>query len=857
MSKASKISQINNAINKKNKIELVIIGNGMVGHRFVELLIDKKLLSKYSVTILAQEPRKAYDRIHLSSYFTGHTAEDLSLVREGLYEENGINIFLGERAILINRLRKEIHTQTGRIISYDKLILATGSYPWLPPIKGANGNKCFVYRTIEDLDAIKECAKNSKTGAVIGGGLLGLEAAEALKNSGIKTHIIEYKSTLMVEQLDATGGEQLQRKIENLNVSVHTNKNTLEITDVAQGKILHFADGTKLEVDFVVVSTGICPHDELGKLCDLKISPKSGIVINDYCQTSDADIYAIGECASWREQIFGLVAPGYKMAQVALSHLINEHQTFNGADTSTKLKFMGIDVGSIGDSKGLTPHCRSYVYLDENKAIYKRLVVSSDNKKLLGAVLVGDTSDYNNLLQLKLNNIDLPNNPDSLILPAHTAVKKALGVEVLPASAQICSCYDVSKEKIISAINSGCHTVAAIKAQTKAGTGCGGCVPLVTQILGSELSKQGITVSKDLCAHFKYSRQELFHLIKTKQLKTFADVLAKYGQGYGCEICKPTIGSILASVWNEYVLKPELVALQDSNDIFLANIQKNGTYSVIPRSAGGEITPEGLIAIGKIAQKYNLYCKITGSQRIGLFGAQKDDLPNIWQQLIAAGFESGHAYAKALRMAKTCVGSSWCRFGVGDSVSLGVELENRYKGIRAPHKFKLGVSGCTRECAEAQSKDVGIIATEKGWNLYVCGNGGMKPRHADLLASNLNKDTLIKYIDRFLMFYIQTADKLQRTATWLESLDGGIKYLKSIIIDDKLGINAHLEEEMTRIRLLAIDEWQIAVNNQNQDKRFSHFINSDKRDETVQFVPERNQHRPKPYLASKLANKGA
>ncbi|MCX8662709.1 MULTISPECIES: nitrite reductase large subunit NirB [unclassified Gilliamella] len=827
-----------------SKTNLVIIGNGMVGHRFVEEIIEKMQSDNFKITIFCQEPRVAYDRVHLSSYFSGHTAEALSLVREGLYQENDINILLNERVILINRQRKEVHSQTGRIVSYDKLIIATGSYPWVPPIKGAEGANCFVYRTIEDLDAIRDCASNCKIGAVVGGGLLGLEAAGALKNLGVETHVVEFAPVLMSEQLDAMGGDQLRRKIEEMGVGVHTSKNTQEIIHTPSGKVMQFSDGSSLEIDFIVFSTGIRPNDQLAKACELDIGPRGGIVINDYCQTSDPDIYAIGECACWQGKVYGLVAPGYKMAQVALAHLIGESAKFEGADMSAKLKLMGVDVGSIGDAKAKTIASRSYVYLDESVPVYKKLVVSNDNKKLLGAVLVGDTSDYSNLLQLMLNDMDLPEHPDSLILPSHAGAKPALGADALPDSAQICSCFDVTKAKIVQAIHAGCHTVAAIKAETKAGSGCGGCIPLVTQILNLELAKQGIEVSHALCEHFKYSRQELFHLIRVEGLTSFDEVIKKHGTGYGCEVCKPTVGSILASCWNNYILKPDLVPLQDSNDIFLGNIQKNGTYSIIPRSAGGEITPEGLIAIGQIAKKYNLYSKITGSQRIALFGAQKDDLPAIWKELIDAGFESGHAYAKALRMAKTCVGSTWCRFGVGDSVSLGVELENRYKGIRAPHKFKLGVSGCTRECAEAQGKDIGVIATEKGWNLYVCGNGGMKPRHADLLAADLDRETLIRYLDRFLMFYIRTADKLQRTSVWFENLEGGIEYLRSVIIDDKLGINDELEKEMARIRKLFVCEWKETVNNPEAQIRFAHFINSPKRDDNVQFVPERQQHRP-------------
>ena len=827
-----------------SKTNLVIIGNGMVGHRFVEEIIDKMQSDQFNITIFCQEPRVAYDRVHLSSYFSGFTAEALSLVREGFYEENHINILLNERAILINRELKQVHSQTGRIVEYDKLIIATGSYAWIPPIKGADGADCFVYRSIEDLDAIAQCASHCKTGAVVGGGLLGLEAAGALKNLGIQTHVVEFANVLMAEQLDMMGGEQLRHKIEEMGVSVHTSKNTQEILHTPQGKVMQFVDGTSLEIDFIVFSTGIRANDQLARDCQLDIGARGGIVINDYCQTSDPDIYAIGECACWQGRVFGLVAPGYKMAQIAVAHLLGDNVQFDGADMSAKLKLMGVDVGSIGDAKGKTVGSRSYVYLDENIPVYKKLVVSNDNKKLLGAVLVGDTTDYSNLLQLMLNNMDLPEHPDTLILPEHAGSKPTMGVDALPDSAQICSCFDVTKEKIINAIHAGCHTVAAIKAQTKAGTGCGGCIPLVTQILNTELAKQGIEVSHALCQHFKYSRQELYHLIRVEGLKTFKQVIDKHGIGYGCEICKPTIASLLASCWNDYILRQDLIPLQDSNDIFLGNIQKNGTYSVIPRSAGGEITPEGLIAIGKIAQKYHLYSKITGSQRIGLFGAQKDDLPAIWKELIDAGFESGHAYAKALRMAKTCVGSTWCRFGVGDSVGFGVELENRYKGIRAPHKFKLGVSGCTRECAEAQGKDIGVIATEKGWNLYVCGNGGMKPRHADLLAADLDKDTLIQYLDRFIMFYIRTADKLQRTSVWLENMEGGIDYLRSVIIDNKLGINDELETEMTRLRSLFVCEWKQTVEHPENQHRFAHFINSNKRDENVQFITERNQHRP-------------
>lgn len=830
-----------------SKVRLAIIGNGMVGHRYIEELIDKADMENYEVTVFCEEPRIAYDRVHLSSYFSHHTADELSLVKEGFYEKHGINVLIGERAITINRAQKIIHSNTGREIQYDKLIMATGSYPWVPPIKGNEGKDCFVYRTIEDLKTIEATAKRSKSGVVVGGGLLGLEAAGALKALGVETHVIEFAPVLMAEQLDPQGGEQLRKKIEKLGVKVHTGKNTQEI--LAEGtearNTMNFADGTSLEVDFIVFSTGIRPQDKLAMQCGLATGRRGGIAINDHCLTSDQDVYAIGECASWNEMFYGLVAPGYKMAQVAVSHLIGDDNAFEGADMSAKLKLLGVKVGSIGDANGRTPNSKSYVYLDENEEVYKRIIVSEDGKKLLGAVLVGDTSDYGNLLQLKLNDIELPKHPDTLILPAHAGAEKpAMGADSLPDSAVICSCFDVTKGKIATAVADGHTTLGEIKAVTGAGTGCGGCLPLITQVLNAELAKSGIEVKNHLCEHFEYSRQELFHLIRVEQIKTFDELLKKYGKGYGCEVCKPTVGSILASSWNDYVLTQDNTPLQDTNDIFLGNMQKDGTYSVIPRMAGGEVTPAGLMAVAEVASEFNLYTKITGAQRIGLFGAQKDDLPVIWEKLIAAGFETGQAYAKALRMAKTCVGSTWCRFGVQDSVSLGVELENRYKGIRTPHKMKFGVSGCTRECAEAQGKDLGIIATDAGWNMYVGGNGGMKPRHADLLAADLDKETLLQYVDRYLMFYVRTADKLQRTSVWLENLEGGIEYLRDVIINDKLGINAQLEADADKLISSYQCEWTTTLNNDDQLKRFSHFINSDERDSNVVFVSEREQHRP-------------
>jgi nitrite reductase (NADH) large subunit len=831
-----------------SKKKIVVVGNGMVGHKFIDTLIQREQ-NLFDITTFSEEPRLAYDRVRLTSYLDGQSAQELALTDETYYQESDVRYLLNEKVAQLNIKDKQVVTTSGIVEDYDKLILATGSYPFVPPIPGSDQTSCFVYRTLEDLDAIAHASKQSKSGVVIGGGLLGLEAAKALQNLGLETHVVEFAPRLMAVQLDDGGGALLRQKIEALGVSVHTAKATTEIIKGETARYrLNFADGTHLETDMVVFSAGIRPQDELVRDSEIKVGERGGIVVNNYCQTSNSDVYAIGECAQWQGQTFGLVAPGYQMAKIAADHILQdglETAEFSGADMSTKLKLLGVDVASIGDALGQTPNCQSYVYLNENEGIYKRLIVSEDGKKLLGAVLVGDTSDYGNLLQLKLNDIDLPEHPDLLILPAHAGAEKPLmGAASLPDSAVICSCFDVTKGKIVQAVAAGNHTIGDIKAATNAGTGCGGCVPLVVDVLNAELAKAGIEVNNHICEHFKYSRQELFHLIRVEGITSFAALIEKYGTGYGCEVCKPTVGSILASCWGEHILKPQLVSLHDTNDNFLGNMQKDGTYSVIPRMPGGEVTPQALAALANVAAKYNLYTKVTGAQRIGLFGAQKDDLPAIWGSLIKAGYETGQAYAKALRMAKTCVGSTWCRFGVQDSTTLGVELENRYKGIRTPHKMKFGVSGCTRECAEAQGKDLGIIATDAGWNMYVCGNGGMKPRHADLLASDLDKETLIKYVDRFMMFYIHTADKLQRTSVWMENMEGGIDYLREVIVEDKLSINDQLEADVQKLVDEFSCEWSDTIESEEQLSRFSHFINSDERDENVVFVPSRDQHRP-------------
>ena len=822
--------------NAMTKPTLVVVGHGMVGHHFLEDCVNRNLHQQYQIVVFGEERYAAYDRVHLSEYFGGRSAESLSLVEGDFFARHGIELRLSQQIVAIDRDAHVVRTASGHETHWDKLVLATGSYPFVPPVPGNTLPGCFVYRTLDDLDNIAAHAKGSRRGVVIGGGLLGLEAANALKQLGLETHVVEFAPNLMAVQLDNDGAAMLRKKIEALGVGVHTSKATTEIAATDDGLVLRFADGEQLDTDMVVFSAGIRPQDALARSSGLAIGERGGICIDTACQTSDKDIFAIGECALWEGKIFGLVAPGYQMARVAAATLAGEEKSFTGADMSTKLKLLGVDVASFGDAHGRTPGALSYQWTHGPQQIYKKIVVSHDNKTLLGGVLVGDASEYATLVQMMLNGISLPKEPETLILPAFSgSAPKALGVAALPDSAQICSCHNVSKGDICQAVSTGATDIGAIKQCTKAATGCGGCSALVKQVMEFQLAEQGVEVKKDICEHFPYSRQEIYHLVRVNHIRTFDQLISRYGQGHGCEICKPLVGSVLASCWNEYLLKPAHLPLQDTNDRYFANIQKDGTYSIVPRMPAGEVTADGLIAIGQIAKRYGLYSKITGGQRIDLFGATLEQLPEIWQALVEAGFETGHAYGKSLRTVKSCVGSTWCRYGVQDSTGLAVKLEHRYKGLRAPHKIKMAVSGCTRECAEAQSKDVGVIATDKGWNLYLCGNGGMKPRHADLFASDLDEETLIRTVDRFLMFYIRTADRLQRTSTWMDNLEGGLDYLREVILDDSLGIAQELEQEMARVVETYQCEWQTTLNDPNRLALFRTAVNGPATEESKRW----------------------
>jgi len=816
---------------------MVVVGHGMVSQRFLEALRANGVERGWRILVIGEERHAAYDRVALSSYVDGRTAADLSMVPPDFFESERITLSLGDAVELVDRARKFVRCASGIEHPYDALVFATGSSAFIPPILGNNLPGCEPYRTLDDLDAIRAHAARATAGIVIGGGLLGLEAANALMSLGLRTHVVEAAPRLMPVQVDTGGGAVLKRLIGNLGISLHVGSSTKQIEAGADGSVarLRFADDTEIEAQTIVFAAGIRPRDELARACGLAIGPRGGVLVNDRCATDDSAIFAIGECASVDGTVYGLVAPGYAQAEVLADQFADGDARFGGADMSTKLKLLGVDVASFGDAHATSEGALELVWADHVSGVYKKLVVSDDASTLLGGVLVGDASLYAALRPMVGRRLGQP--AESLILPASSGPGLSM-----PADAQVCSCNAVTKGELLSAItDGGCTDVSSLKACTRAGTSCGSCVPM----LKSLLVEAGVDASRALCEHFAVSRADLFDIVRVSEIRTFSELISRHGSGRGCDICKPVVASILASLHNEHVLDGENAATQDTNDHVMANLQRDGTYSVVPRIAGGEITPERLIVIGEVARDFGLYTKITGGQRIDLLGVRLEQLPHVWKRLVDAGFESGHAYGKALRTVKSCVGSSWCRYGVQDSVTLAIDLELRYRGLRSPHKIKAGVSGCARECAEARGKDFGIIATENGWNLYVGGNGGFTPRHAELFATDLDTETLVRYIDRFLMYYIRTADRLQRTAVWIQSMDGGLAHLRGVIVDDVLGIGAELDQAMARHVDSYVDEWAATLDDPAKLSRFVSFVNAPGTpDPDIVFVSERDQPRP-------------
>jgi nitrite reductase (NADH) large subunit len=830
---------------------VVVVGAGMVAHRFVESLRTRDPRGLWRITVIGEEDRHPYDRVGLTSFFAGASADDLTLPRTLLENDDRVRFVRGDAVERIDREACRVTTEGGLSVAWDALVLATGSFAARLMVDGFDHKGCFVYRTLDDVEALRTFVERRSAelgrrlrGTVIGGGLLGLEAAGAMQGLDVDCTVVQSSDRLMSAQLDDRGADSLRRLIEARGISVRTGSVTTRLDADVRGRVqgLEFREGDYADTDVVVFTVGVRPRDQLARAAGLKVEPRGGVVIDAGCTTSDPRILAIGEVASFDGRCVGLVAPGYAMAEVAATRLLGGDASFPGYDDSTKLKLNGVDVASFGDAFAQTPGALDVVYADPVAGVYKKLVLSDDAKTLLGGILVGDASAYGMLRPLVGGQLGA--DPAAYLMPEGAG--DALANTELPDEALVCSCNSVTAGTIRCAVtDEGCTDVAGVKACTRAGAACGSCLPLVKKLVGTELARTGASLSTALCEHFTFSRAQLFDAVRVSGLRTFTGIIDRFGTGRGCDICKPVLASILASLGAGHVLDGENATLQDTNDHVMANIQKDGSYSVVPRIAGGEITPDGLILIGEVARDFGLYTKITGGQRIDMFGARLEQLPEIWRRLVDAGFESGQAYGKSLRTVKSCVGSTWCRYGVQDSVGMAVRLELRYRGLRSPHKFKLGVSGCARECAEARGKDVGVIATEAGWNMYVGGNGGFTPRHAVLLAEGLDDDALLRAIDRFLMYYIRTADRLQRTAPWFEEMDGGIDALRAVIFEDSLGIAEDLDAAMAAHVGTYEDEWKATLEDPEKLKRFASFVNAPTTpDPSLAYTAERGQVRP-------------
>ena len=853
------------AVNGSRRI--VVVGGGPAAHRFTEAMAEREP-SILEITVLTEEAHVPYDRVALTKALT-NTGVDLTLGDPALWARVNVTLETNARVNTLDSVNRMVHTDDGRSFGYDELVLATGSNAATLPLPG--NEHTHVYRTLEDVWAINagiaalsaQLARKPVV-ATIGGGLLGLEAAAGSQSLGADAVVIDGGKWLMGTQLDEGAGQAMGRLIAQTGFTVHGGVYPQEITtkevdgtEMVTGVLM--ADGNHIPADMVVVSIGVRPRDELARkhndLLDSRdslaprfgLGPRGGIEIDARCATAVPHVWAIGEVANFEGMCVGLVAPANAMAEVLAGQLQGGSAEFGGFDTATKLKLSGVDVASFGDGFARTEGALEVVYADAPRGLYQKIVVSQDAKVLLGGIFVGDASPYQALRPLLGR--ELPAEPGAYL--------SALGGEVpdgeLPDDAVLCSCNNVNAGSIRDAVG-GCGSCAgqepvtnlsALKGCTRAGTQCGSCVPMLKKLMETEMLKNGVVVSAAMCEHFELSRAQLFEAVRVAGLRTYPEIMQRFGRGAGCDICKPVIASVLASQTSGHPMESGLAGAQDTNDRVMANMQKDGTYSVVPRIPGGEITPEKLGVIAAVAQKYNLYTKLTGGLRIDMFGARLEQLPEIWKELVDAGFESGQAYGKSLRNVKTCVGSSWCRYGMLDSVAMGIDMELRYRGLRAPHKFKMGVSGCARECAEARAKDVGVIATAEGWNLYVGGNGGANPAHGQLLAGGIDDQTLIRYVDRYLMYYIRTADKLQRTARWMEELEGGIEMVRSVVVEDSLGLGAELEEAMESHIGNYQDEWAATLADPEKLRRFRSFVNAPAlSDPDLEYVPERGQHRP-------------
>ena len=776
---------------------LVVIGNGMAGVACVDQIL--KYRNNFEITIFGDETHVNYNRIMLSSVLAGEKSSD-EIVLNGIdwYESNGIRARLGVRVVDVDSQARTVTGDDGSVTAFDQLILATGSSAFIPPIPGVDKKNVHVFRTLDDTRALLEKSRPGCKAVVIGGGLLGLEAARGLQVQGCSVTVVHLMKTLMERQLDAPGGHYLTRKMENIGVRVLLGQQTQALLGNGKVEGLRFASGEEVEADLVVVAAGIRPNADLGRKAGLTVN--RGIVVNDHMETSNPRVFAVGECTEHRGQVFGLVAPLFEQGKVLAATITgNRGPVFTGTTPATKLKIMGVDVFSAGSTDESEPGVEMVRYEDPSLGIYKKLLLK-DNK-LHGVILVGDASDDHRYSEWLRTGADLTEHRRHLLFPP-AAADAGLDVAQIPDSETVCGCMGVTKGTIIDSIHShGISTLGQLKDRTKASTGCGSCSTLCSRLLKAVAPEFEEEKQKVLCSCVPFTQEKLRDIVKSQKLKSVQDVLDVYGNGRGCEICKPALSYIVDVVWCGS--HDEDRSARYINDRVHANIQKDGTFSVVPRMRGGVTTPDELRKIADVADKYKVpMVKVTGSQRIDLLGVKKSDLPKIWSDL---GMPSGQAYTKGVRMVKTCVGSQFCRFGTQDAISAGIELETRLENLYTPHKFKMAVVGCPRNCAEATVKDVGLVGQEGNWQVVVGGAAGKGVRKADLLITVETTKEALEATELFFQYYRENANYLERTYDFVERL--GIEKVRKETVYAPPDVRAALLDRLKKSKDKSYDAW--------------------------------------------------
>ncbi len=797
----------------KERSKLVVVGNGMAGARLVEELLARGGADRFAVTVFGDEPYGNYNRILLSSVLAGsHDPGDIFLNPLAWYQANGVALRAGVRVAAVDPVRKVVTAADGTAEPYDKLVIATGSAPFIPRIAGLEDpagrprEGVFAFRTLDDCSAITAYAARCRSAAVIGGGLLGLEAARGLLERGLAVHVVHLMGHLMELQLDARGGAILRRKLEGMGLKVHLGKSTREILgEGGEGGVagLRFEDGGTLDCDMVVVAAGIRPNVALAREAGLLV--ERGIVVEDDLSCPGyPDVHAIGECAQHRGRVYGLVAPLWEQAEVLANRLSGREPraSYPGSKVSTKLKVMGVELAVMGIRERLEASDEEITYEDPSRGVYKKLVVRDG--RLAGAVLLGDASAAPMLLQSFDRGQEIGPDPAELLFPSSGA-SAPRSVLDLPDDAQICNCNGVSKGRIAHSARSGCRSLQAVCGATRAGTGCGGCRRDVQAILEDVLGEGGLI--EDPAVHYyvpgvPLAKPELVREIRRLGLRSVSSVFAALAGGREDAASKPGLASLLKTIWAaEYEDERDARFI---NDRVHANIQKDGTFSVVPRIYGGVTTPDELRRIADVAERHQArMIKITGGQRIDLLGIPKARLPQVWREL---GMPSGHAYTKAFRTCKTCVGSDFCRYGVGDSTALGIAIERRFQGIESPHKMKLATAGCPRNCSEATTKDLGAVAIEGGrWELYVGGAAGSRVRKGDLLCVVEAHEEVLRLMGRFMQYYRENGKYLERTYDFVERI--GIEKVRAVVVQDEEGIAARLDAAMEAAVDAYADPW--------------------------------------------------